>query len=166
MTSIDYLLIILILFFGWCGYILYRISQDIRENSRKINQHDGTQRVIANYIQEATHILDNSHIVKDIANNITKFSKVLENIRIPVMRLETSPFRVNVTEDIRASWIQARKDKIQMVEQQMMTAEQLLDYSDKLHEEFLEAERTEKKEEIKILRAKIEVVETIMRIKI
>lgn len=93
-------------------------------------------------------------------------SNAIKSIHIPAIRLETHPFKINITKDIQARWETARQEKIKMVEQKMMTAEQLFDYHAKLQEDFLIIERTGKKDDASLMKAKIEAVETVMGVKI
>jgi hypothetical protein len=166
----QYLFIILLLILGGCGYILWLIVKEIQLNSRGIATLNETlQDVIGEVsggVQRAERKLDQLDLLSDVSQSVRDFSKVIENIRIPVIRLETHPFKVNITKDIQARWILTRQEKIKMVEQQMMTAEQLFEYREKLQQEYLAADRMAKKDDAILLKAKIEAVETVMGVKL
>ena len=173
MAIIHYLIIALLLILAGCGCILYLIMQFIKFNISKLSDLNNRALYI---FQEAHEISDGLKVIgnkldkldlqSDISQSICEFSKVVENIRIPVIRLETHPFKVNVTKDIQARWIKTRQEKIKMIEQQMMTAEELLNYREKLQQEYLVADRMAKKDDAILLKAKIEAVETVMGVKI
>ncbi len=166
----QYLFIILLLAIGGCGYILYLIMKEIRLNSRGVAVLNETIQDIIGEVSGGVKTigvkLGQIDLLSDVSQSVRDFSKVIENIRIPVIRLETHPFKVNVTKDIQARWITTRQEKIKMVEQQMMTAEQLVEYREKLQQEYLTAERMAKKDDVVILKAKIEAVEMVMGIKL